>query len=1754
MERSKRGEGDVKRGTAAALQQLAAERERRAAVSAALAAAAAMSLVDDSQSDGEGGPGAGAPAAPRAKDGASSQGARRHVVGVGGSSEESDEGEGGVQAAPGRAIGRGGGGGRGAPQTPLRRLVRGTDAAAAAAPKAAAVDELEDIMKGMRLGGGGGGGGGPGPLWGGGAAAKARPPAKSGGGAAAAAGASGSESEEWEDSDGGSEEGASSGDGGGGADAAAAAAAEAAAAEAEAASEAAAEDLVIEGGFRLPGRVAAKLYPHQLSGVAWLWSLHAARRGGILADDMGLGKTMQCAAFLAGALGGSGGGGGGGGRAPARRALVVAPKTLLAHWEKELGVCGLRSRTFRFYGSSETERQAALRALSSRRGGVLLTTYGMVLHNSDALARGLGRISDDEEEIPGPEGAGRLLPWNFLILDEGHKIKNPSMQLAQRMRSLSARVRLIISGTPIQNDLGEMWALFDFAAPGLLGPLKAFKLDFERPILLGQDRDAFPWQREAGAAKAAELRRITGPYLLRREKREVLPGGEGGGAEGGDGKGAEGVEGGGAAVGKGGGGPRPGRMGRKADVVVWLRLAPLQRHIYEAFLNSDQVRAALNSTRSPLAALSVLKKICDHPALLSQRAASLVVSAGSKWSKGGGGGEDGEGGGKGKGKGKARGGKRRGSIDDFIVDDDDEEAGDAAGDASGGSPASPSDAGSDWDSGESGSASDGGGGRGAKAAPAAAQAGFSEEWCDWAGEGSAVEARLMHDLEQRGAGASCKTAFVCGLLDELVGAGHRVLVFSQSRVMLDILQSAVEARRLRFCRIDGGVVSAEARQAEVERFQRPGSDIPVFLLTSQVGGLGLTLTAADRVVIVDPSWNPAQCNDVCGGGRPRPALTAADRVVIVDPSWNPAQDNQSVDRAYRIGQARDVVVYRLVTCGTVEEKIYRKQVYKGGLSRTGMEEGVQLRYFTHQELHELFKVTPEGLAASETQQLLRRLALEQAATSPGGSSRGAGAVGAAALLPAGCDEALRGHLEWVEAFEGCVGTSDHGALFSEHDPDSGRLERAGADAARRGGGGGGGGELRGLFGGGGGGGRGAPGGRQRLPGGGGGRGRGRDGGAPGGGGGFGGSGGWQGAGGLSDLLSGLSALGLGGRKTASPRGGGGGGGGGAGTGASPRGARVKELQRRAQELSESAAQAAATARGLGAGLPDGGAKLRARQAALEAELAAALAELGKLQGGGRAAATPPRGGAAQGGRSGGGGSGWGGGGGGGGSGRGGGSGWGSGGGNGGGSGWGSGGGGGGWGEEEDDWGRPAGGARSQQQTPSPQQQQQQQQQQQPSSGGGQPQQRRWFGFGVPWQPRGASQEPSVPSRVPSHPLASVGADSSIDDGGAPDGGSGWGGGGGDGSGGSGGPGRERPPPPPGATPPLADITNDGAGPSAAAAAAPPPAAARGGGGALAAARTAEGRPPTLEELAARKRVLKHELWRIEEDVASLKARRAAESRREGAAAGGGGGGEGARRVERELRERRAVQARLYEEYKEVKGLLLAEVGAGAACQLKADRGWDERMPGVPPKGLEDYLDEEKEGGYFARLEKQRSLRHSALEAEAASPRLQHAATFNLTRPSLERPSLERAGSLRAPLGRQASLPADWRLDDAASPLSLGSSPGSPTAAAAAAAAPPPPLSPRSLPAGGTIGGRLDAYRAAKAREAAAARAKYIWWDKMASSMLNERPDEAEDRSRGYVPQYDVTGQGLHYRVSLGDDGILIEEEGAAGGDGGVPAS
>ncbi|KAG1675299.1 hypothetical protein FOA52_015973 [Chlamydomonas sp. UWO 241] len=521
-----------------------------------------------------------------------------------------------------------------------------------------------------------------------------------------------------------------------------------------------------------------------------------------------------------------------------------------------------------------------------------------------------------------------------------------------------------------------MHALFDFVNPGLLGSRSSFGKTYSKLITAGQDRTASERERAKGAAVANELRRVIAPFFLCRLKKDVLTqrsrSGDDEGQQGGGGGGGGGGSSRGASSDTAGGGQQGGQtISRKNDLVVWLRLTDLQAQIYKGFLQSDDVKKALNQTQSPLAALTVLKKVCDHPALLSTRAASAVIGGDHKWAKQ---------------HAKEHGTKHKGATqktragydagDDFIVDDEDEEGAEDE-ESLGTSPSPPACAGSD-DSGSDDDATvaarSGGGAR--VGGGGARMGGGTRGGTSWL-VGSGFEGTLVEEIERNGLAASCKSAFIVALLAQLQETGHCTLVFSQSRVMLDIIEAGVRAMGMPLCRIDGTMGNPADRQAEVRRFQAPGADIPVFLLTSQVGGLGLTLTAADRVIIVDPNWNPSI-------------------------------DNQSVDRAYRIGQARDVVVYRLITCGTVEEKIYRKQVFKGGLSRAGTEQGAQFRYFALSDLRDLFTVKEESLLSSDTQRQLHTLHAAQRQQS----------------------EELGKHLAWLRNLDGFAGVSDHDLLFT----------------------------------------------------------------------------------------------------------------------------------------------------------------------------------------------------------------------------------------------------------------------------------------------------------------------------------------------------------------------------------------------------------------------------------------------------------------------------------------------------------------------------------------------------------------------------------------------------------------------------------------------------------------------------------------------------------------------------------------------------
>ncbi|XP_010521188.1 PREDICTED: protein CHROMATIN REMODELING 24 [Tarenaya hassleriana] len=594
----------------------------------------------------------------------------------------------------------------------------------------------------------------------------------------------------------------------------------------------------LKSSYILPGKIATMLYPHQREGLKWLWSLHTQGKGGILGDDMGLGKTMQICSFLSGLFHSK----------LIKRALIVAPKTLLPHWIKELTAVGLSRMTREYYGNSAKARDYELRYILEDKG-VLLTTYDIVRNNSKAL-QGDNHFSDDEDEDE--------ITWDYMILDEGHLIKNPSTQRAKSLLEIPSSHRIIISGTPIQNNLKELWALFNFCCPGLLGDKNWFKENYEHYILRGNDKNASDREKRIGSTIAKNLRDHIQPFFLRRLKSEVF----------------------------GENDDTAAKLSKKNELVIWLRLTNCQRQLYEAFLKSEIVYSAFDG--SPLAALTILKKICDHPLLLTKRAAEDVLEG----------------------------------MESTLTQE---------------------------------------------------EAGVAERLAMHIADNIDTD-----DFQAKHDSVSCKISFIMSLLSKLIPEGHHVLIFSQTRKMLNLIQESLTSNRYKFLRIDGTTKSAD-RLKIVNDFQE-GNGAPIFLLTSQVGGLGLTLTKADRVIVVDPAWNPST-------------------------------DNQSVDRAYRIGQKKDVIVYRLMTSGTVEEKIYRKQVYKGGLFKTATEHKEQIRYFSQQDLRELFSLPKEGFDVSPTQQQLHEEHYNQIKM----------------------DEALESHVKFLETL-GIAGVSHHSLLFSKTAP------------------------------------------------------------------------------------------------------------------------------------------------------------------------------------------------------------------------------------------------------------------------------------------------------------------------------------------------------------------------------------------------------------------------------------------------------------------------------------------------------------------------------------------------------------------------------------------------------------------------------------------------------------------------------------------------------------------------------------------------
>ncbi|KAL9129191.1 MAG: hypothetical protein Q9217_002295 [Psora testacea] len=545
-------------------------------------------------------------------------------------------------------------------------------------------------------------------------------------------------------------------------------------------------DTNFEGGLNIPGDVYPALFDYQKTGVQWLWELYSQQVGGIVGDEMGLGKTIQVIAFLAG-LHYS--------KMITKPIIVVAPATVMKQWVNEFHTWWPPFRVSILHTSGsgmidlgreaqgEDEMLSCLPSTSNRKpltksqksakrivdrvvqgGHVLVTTYSGLQSYAELL-------------IP--------VAWEYAILDEGHKIRNPNTAITIYCKELRTANRVILSGTPMQNNLVELWSLFDFVFPMRLGTLVNFRQQFEIPIRQGGYANASNLQVQTAMKCAETLKDTISPYLLQRFKADVAS-----------------------------------DLPKKSEQVLFCKLTKFQRGAYEEFLASDDLKAIMNGKRQILYGVDILRKICNHPDLVEHK--TLSIQPGYNY------------------------------------------------------------------------------GSGAK---------------------------------------SGKMQVVKALLELWKEQGHKTLLFAQHRIMLDILEKFIKTMDgVKYRRMDG-TTAIRTRQDLVDEFNN-NEDAHVFLLTTKVGGLGVNLTGADRVIIYDPDWNPST-------------------------------DVQARERAWRLGQKREVMIYRLMTAGTIEEKIYHRQLFKQFLINKILRDPKKRQTFQMKDLHDLFTLGGANAPSTETGELFR---------------------------------------------------------------------------------------------------------------------------------------------------------------------------------------------------------------------------------------------------------------------------------------------------------------------------------------------------------------------------------------------------------------------------------------------------------------------------------------------------------------------------------------------------------------------------------------------------------------------------------------------------------------------------------------------------------------------------------------------------------------------------------------------------------------
>nr|XP_023025621.1 transcriptional regulator ATRX homolog [Leptinotarsa decemlineata] len=628
-------------------------------------------------------------------------------------------------------------------------------------------------------------------------------------------------------------------------------------------------------------KIVKKLKPHQANGIQFMWdacfeSVERLKKepgsGCILAHCMGLGKTLQVIALSHTLLTNHE-------KTNVNKVLIVCPLSTVLNWKAEFKKWIPSSDTLEVYElvscKKNFERQYIVNEWH-QEGGVLIISYAMFRNLSNPDNKKLSKKLRNAFQVgfidPGPD---------LVVCDEGHLLKNEKTNLSIAMNRIKTARRIVLTGTPLQNNLKEYWCMVQFIKPNLLGTYKEYMNRFVNPITNGQYTDSTPRDTILMRKRSHVLHKLLDGVVQRRDYAVLEP-----------------------------------YLPPKYEYVLFVKLSETQVKLYQHYMDKYARQSdGSNRTSFLFTDFQKLQRICTHPRTLAEKGSEKKEKFDDEESEG--------------------------SLKDFIDDAE----------ASSSGKSSSNSSGSETDDSGSGSGDKMKSKKQQKTRVTRAQTAYRKE----NNEGSDPE--LVEEVKKEWWQEYCdgeeldninnsgKLFLLFEILKECEEIGDKVLIFSQSLYTLNCIEYFLEkideatqngtpekiggykgswALGLDYFRLDGSS-SCDNRHNWCDVFNNPNNiRARLFLISTKAGGLGINLVAANRVIIFDVSWNPSH-------------------------------DIQSIYRVYRFGQTKPCYIYRFVTYGTMEMKIYERQVTKQAISKRVIDEQQIDRHYNQNDLQELYK-------------------------------------------------------------------------------------------------------------------------------------------------------------------------------------------------------------------------------------------------------------------------------------------------------------------------------------------------------------------------------------------------------------------------------------------------------------------------------------------------------------------------------------------------------------------------------------------------------------------------------------------------------------------------------------------------------------------------------------------------------------------------------------------------------------------------------